>query len=156
MMKAIEILLKPRLQLLQLIDSLDLHLLNNVPAGFSNNIAWNLGHIVAAQQGVCYLRAGLQTHISTEMYELYKPGTKPEKFISQPEVDDFKALFTSTLNKLEQDYQDGIFSNYVPWTTRYGVAINNIDDAISFLPFHDGLHHGYILAQRRALLGKQL
>ncbi|MCC8410950.1 DinB family protein [Mucilaginibacter sp. UR6-1] len=156
MIKAIEILQKPRLQLLQLIDSIDIHLLNEVPAGFNNNIAWNLGHIVAAQQGVCYLRAGLQTHISTEMYELYKPGTKPEKFISQAELDDFRDLFTTTLEQLEQDYQNGIFSNYVPWTTRYGVNINNIDEAISFLPFHDGLHHGYILALRRALFGKQL
>lgn len=156
MIKAIEILQKPRLHLLQLIDSIDIHLLNEVPAGFNNNIAWNLGHIIAAQQGVCYLRAGLQTRISAEMYELYKPGTKPEKFISQAELDDFKTLFTSTLNQLEQDYNEGIFNNYVPWTTRYGVDINTIDEAISFLPFHDGLHHGYILALRRALFGKQL
>lgn len=156
MIKAIEILHKPRLQLLQLIESIDIHLLNEVPAGFNNNIAWNLGHIVAAQQGVCYLRAGLQTRISNEMFELYKPGTRPEKFISQAELDTFKELFTSTLDQLAQDYQDGIFDNYVPWTTRYGVSINNIDDAIAFLPFHDGLHHGYVLALRRALIGKQL
>ncbi|MCD8741445.1 DinB family protein [Mucilaginibacter roseus] len=156
MIKAIEILQKPRLQLLQLIESLDIHLLNEVPAGFNNNIAWNLGHIVAAQQGVCYLRAGLPMRISQDLYELYKPGSRPEKFISEAEIKEISGLLTTTLEQLEQDYTEGLFSNYTPWTTRYGVEINNIGDAISFLPFHDGLHHGYVLAQRRALFGRQL
>lgn len=151
MLKAIEILYKPRTFLINLLDTLTIEQLNTVPAGFNNNIVWNFAHMIAAQQGVCYLRAGLKTVIDEEMYLAYKPETKPEKFIDATQLEAIKQLAFTTLDQLEKDYNEGIFANYVPWTTRYGVGINNIDDAIKFLPFHDGLHTGYIMAQRRAL-----
>jgi hypothetical protein len=154
MLKAIEILYKPRTHMLTLLDTLTIEQLNTVPAGFNNNIVWNFAHMIAAQQGVCYLRAGLKTVIDEELYLAYKPETKPEKFVDEAQLEAIKQLAFTTLDQLEKDYNEGIFANYVPWTTRYGVGINNIDEAIQFLPFHDGLHVGYIMAQRRALLAK--
>lgn len=156
MLKGIEILQKPRIHLLKLIDDLDIHLLNEVPAGFNNNIVWNFAHMVAAQQGVCYLRAGAAMRIDQQLHAAYKPDTRPEKFVSEDELGQIKQLFLSTLELLEEDYHNQVFANYVPWTTRYGVSINNIDEAIAFLPFHDGLHIGYIMALRRALIGRQV
>ncbi|RZA00307.1 MAG: DinB family protein [Sphingobacteriaceae bacterium] len=153
MLKSIEIIQKPRLFLLNLLDTLTIEQLNKIPAGFNNNIIWNFAHMIAAQQGVCYLRAGLKTVIDAELYHAYKPETKPGKFVDADELEHFKKLSLSTLNQLEADYNDNLFANYVPWTTRYGVELANIDDAIKFLPFHDGLHTGYIMAQRRAVTG---
>ncbi|RCH54979.1 DinB family protein [Mucilaginibacter hurinus] len=151
MLKSIEIIQKPRVALFKLLDSLTIEQLNTVPAGFNNNIIWNFAHMVAAQQGVCYLRAGLKTIITQDLYLAYKPETKPEKYVDADEFDHIKQLSISTLEQLDADYSAGLFNQYVPWTTRYGVELRNIDDAISFLPFHDGLHTGYIMAQRRAL-----
>lgn len=152
MLKAIEILYKPRTNLVKLIEGLSIEQLNKVPSGFNNNIIWNFAHMIAAQQGVCYVRAGLKTVIDEKLYLAYKPDTKPETFVDAAEVDAIKQLAFTTLDKLEEDYNASIFDSYIPWTTRYGVDINNIDEAIKFLPFHDGLHTGYIMAQRRALL----
>ena len=59
-------------------------------------------------------------------------------------------MFT-TLDKLAEDYNNDAFANYKSWTTRYGVEINNIDDIINFLSFHDGLHTGYIMALKRCV-----
>lgn len=151
MLKAIEILYKPRVNLIKLIEGLSIEQLNEVPAGFNNNIIWNFAHMVAAQQGVCYVRAGLKTVIDESLYLAYKPDTKPQTFVDAAKLDEIKQLAFTTLDKLEEDYHAGIFVGYSPWTTRYGVDINNIDEAIKFLPFHDGLHTGYIMAQRRAL-----
>jgi hypothetical protein len=152
MTKSIEIIKKPRLALFELIKDLSIEQLNQVPPGFNNNIIWNLGHLVAAQQGICYRRAGVATIISEDFFNTYGPGSKPDRFISKAELDEIKEYFTSTLDQFVVDYNNNLFANYVAWTTRYGVDLNTIDDAFKFLPFHEGLHFGYVMAQRRALL----
>lgn len=152
MLKSIEIIQKPRIALFKLLDGLTIDQLNKIPAGFNNNIIWNFTHMIAAQQGVCYLRAGLKTVIDEQLYLAYKPDTKPEKFVDDAEFEKVKQLALTTLDQLEEDYNNNLFSNYVPWTTRYGVELATIDEAIKFLPFHDGLHTGYIMAQRRVVI----
>ena len=151
MQKIFELIRQPRQFLITLAEGLSLEQLNTVPTGFNNNIIWNLGHMVAAQQNVCYRRAGLTTmHVSEEYFDMYKSGSKPERPVTQAEVEEVKRLMVITIDQLERDYTEGnVFTDYQPWTTRYGGAINNIDDALSFLPFHEGLHVGYIMALKR-------
>ena len=150
MEKQFEIIRKTRNFLLSIVEGLSLEQVNKIPEGFNNNIAWNLGHVIAAQQGVCYLRAGLPMIIDGELFKKFKPESKPELPASPEEINQLKTLLFSTIDVLEEDYKTGKFSAYVPWTTRYGVQINTIEDAISFLSFHDGLHVGYTMALRRA------
>lgn len=151
MKKSVEIINKTRRYLLELTDTLSIEQLNKVPEGFNNNIIWNLGHLIAAQQGVCYMRAGAGLKVEESFFQDYKPGSRPERFISQEEAGEVKRLLISTLDQFEEDYQAGIFLNYTPWVTRYGVSIPDIDAAINFLPFHEGLHLGSILAQKRLI-----
>jgi hypothetical protein len=138
-----------RLFVLQLVSELTVDQLNKVPQEFNNNIIWNLGHLVAAQQGVCYLRAGLQTKIPEAFYRRFKPDTRPEGFIDAAGVEEIKNLLLSTLDQFEADYEANLFTGYKPWTTRYGAALTNIDEAVQFLLFHEGLHTGYIMGQKR-------
>ena len=42
----------------------------------------------------------------------------------------------------------GIFLKFKPWDKRYGMKLNSIDDAINFIPFHEG-HIGYIMALKK-------
>ena len=105
--------------------------------------------MVAAQQGVCYKRAGLETRVDDDFFQAYKPDTKPAGPISTNEFDKIKALLNTSLDQLEQDYKNGLFTNYPAWTTRYGVEITGIEEAIAFLPFHEGLHIGYIMSLRK-------
>jgi hypothetical protein len=151
MTKSIEILKKPRLHLLNFIKDLSIEQLNKIPTGFNNNIIWNLGHIVAAQQGICYRRAGVTPLVNEDYFKTYGGETRPERFIDAAELEVIKELFTSTIDQLAIDLKNNLFANYTPWTTRYGVDINNIDEAIKFLPFHEGLHSGYIWAMKRTI-----
>jgi len=57
-------------------------------------------------------------------------------------------LFT-TLEQLEADYDNGMIANYNPVVTRYDIELSSIDEAIAFLPFHEGLHIGYIMILRK-------
>jgi hypothetical protein len=145
MIREIENIKKTRAYLLNSINSLSVDELNEIPQGFNNNIIWNLGHMVAAQQGVCYLRRGAQLAVEEKYWLNYKPGSKPAEFIDAAEVQAIKDLLFTTLDRLSTDYGRNIFNNYSAWTTRYGTELGSIDDAIRFLPYHEGLHGGTIM-----------
>lgn len=149
MTKQIEIISKTRSFLLDQLKDLTTEQLNKVPEGFNNNIIWNLGHLIAAQQGVCYIKAGVAPRIDEEFINTFKSGTKPERTFSAAEIDNIKNLLFSTLDQLKEDYNHHIFGGYTAWTVRYGVEVTSIDDAITFLPFHEGLHSGCTTALKK-------
>lgn len=148
-MRAIDILRNPRKMVLDTLNDYTIEQVNKIPQGFNNNIVWNLGHMIASQQGICYKRAGLETIVSENFFNTYKSGSKPERFISQEEYNEVKELLFTTLDRLEEDYKSGIFNNYASVMTRYNVEVNNIDEALGFLPFHDGLHIGYVMSLKK-------
>jgi hypothetical protein len=149
MSKQIEIIRKTRSFLLENLKDLTTEQFNQIPEGFNNNIIWNLGHMIAAQQGVCYIRAGLAPHVSEDFINTYKSGSKPEKTVDAAEIENIKSLLFSTLDQLEADYANRIFGGYISWTTRYAVELTNIDDALNFIPFHEGLHSGCTTALKK-------
>ncbi|HEX2607187.1 MAG TPA: DinB family protein [Flavisolibacter sp.] len=151
MEKQFEIIRKTRQFLLNIISDLSAEQLNQVPTGFNNNIIWNVGHIIAAQQGVCYRRSGLPLLIQDSFFEQFKPETKPQGTIDATEIQAIKDLLFSTLDQLEADYKAGGFKNYISWTNRYGVTHDTIEDTINFLLFHEGLHMGYVMALKRCV-----
>jgi hypothetical protein len=154
MIKQIDNIKKIRVYLLDVVKDLSTEQLNEIPSRFNNNIIWNLGHLIAAQQGVCYLRAGLQPVVEEKFISPYLPGTKPGAFKDVYEVQLIKDQLLSSLNQLEIDYQDKAFTYYKSWSTRYGVLLPGIDDAINFLTYHEGLHAGSIMALKK-LVRKQ-
>ncbi len=142
---------KTRTWLVGLIEGLSMEELNKIPPGFNNNIIWNVAHLPAAQQNVCYVRAGLHPVIEEKYFIRYKPETKPEVPADENEVNDIKQLLFSSLDQLELDLQKNIFINYPSWKTRSGVEINNIEDGLKFLSFHEGIHTGYVMALKRII-----
>jgi hypothetical protein len=153
MKQQIESLRKTRAYLFALLEGLSNEQLNAIPEGFSNNIIWNVAHLIAAQQGICYRRAGLPLVVVDEaFFEAYKPGTRPKGTVTDEEIARIKALSAATIDRFEADYNQGTFANYTPWTTRYGVELSTIDDAMQFILYHEGTHTGYIMALKRMLV----
>ncbi|MGI4749603.1 MAG: DinB family protein [Janthinobacterium lividum] len=144
MTQQIENIKSVRKYLLNLITDLNPEQLNKIPDGFSNNIIWNLAHLTATQQRICYLHAGLKPVVQEQYITPFIPGTKPEGFIDAVEIKTIKSLFISAIDELESDYKKSFFVTYEEFTTRYGVTLGNVDDAINFLPYHEGYHTGVI------------
>ncbi len=144
MTQQIENIKNVRKYLLNLIADLNPEQLNKIPDGFSNNIIWNLAHLTATQQRICYLRCGLQPVAQKQYINPFIPGTKPESFIDTAEIETIKNLFISVIEELETDYKKSFFTTYEEVTVRYGVTLTNVDDAINFLPYHEGYHTGVI------------
>jgi hypothetical protein len=151
MQKQIELIKLTRSRFIQLVEGLDIEQLNEIPAGMSNNVAWNLGHIVAAQQGLCNGLSGVSLNVEPELIENYKKGTRPEGFISQQVVNQLKANLISNINDLEKGLDENAFANYQTYTTSYGNTLHNIEDAIRFVALHEALHLGYSMAIRKNL-----
>ncbi|PJJ79748.1 DinB family protein [Mucilaginibacter auburnensis] len=151
MNKGLDFIRKARLVQVNTIKELSIEQLNQIPKGFNNNIIWNMAHLIATQQIVCYRRAGVEPILDADFINAYAPGSKPEGPVKSEEIARIQELFFSTLDQFEQDLQAGLFNNYTAWTTRAGVDINTIDDVLAFLPYHEGIHMGYIQAQKRVL-----
>lgn len=134
---------------LKLIENYSLEQLNTIPQGFSNNLAWNLGHIIVAQQGLIYRLSGLPMYISDEMRNIYMNGTKPTCQTTQAEIDELKELLFSLIEKTKQDYADGKFKTYTEYTTGTGYHLANLQDAFEFNNYHEGLHYGLMMNIRK-------
>jgi len=123
--------------------------LNKIPEGFSNNLIWNIGHIIVTQQLLVYKLSGLPMMVSDEMVEKYKKGTKPEKDATQSEVDEIKSLLFVTIEKTNDDLQNNLFKEYQEYPTSTGFVLKNVEGAMSFNNFHEGLHLGIMMSLRK-------
>lgn len=137
--------------LLSITEGLTNEQLNRIPDGFNNNIIWNMAHLVATTESICYRRNGQLMHISQEFFDAYKPGSKPVGDCSQEAITGIKALLLSSIGQLEADYSIGKMQagSYETFVTRYGVTVADAGAAINFLPFHEGMHTGYIMALKK-------
>ncbi len=122
--------------------------LHAMPEGFDNNIAWNLGHILIVQQRLLYGRCSLPLSVSEEMIPLYLPGTSPTDWQTQPDAQELAEMLMPQQEQLEKDYAAGRFTErpFERYTTSTGVDISDIDGALIFNTYHEGLHHGAIQA----------
>lgn len=148
---AFEITVKNRNLLNHFLENFSLDELNKVPDGFTNNIIWNIAHTIVTQQLLVYKLSGLPMNVSDEMVAAYKKGSKTEKNVTQAEVDVIKNLLFSTLKKTEDDYNNKLFKTYNTYTVSTNSTLTNVEEAIAFNNFHEGIHLGYILALKRAL-----
>ena len=145
----IEIIRKTRSFLLGLVNDMSDDQLNKIPPGYKNNIVWNMGHLIASQQDFCYIRSNVPIVVDEGYIKLFKSDTKPEGIISSDAIDTIKKLLLPTIDRLESDYKQHMLTSFKPLKTRYGVALQTIDDAINYLVFHEGVHLGYIMALKK-------
>lgn len=147
-----EVFPNTRAALKKIIENYSLEDLNKIPEGFNNNIIWNIGHVLVTEQVLVYKLSGLQPMVSDDLIGKYRKDSKPQGDTSQAEVDEIKALLFSTIERTKKDYANNAFSGYNEYTvSTTGNTLKNVDDALNFVLFHEGMHMGYILALKRAI-----
>jgi hypothetical protein len=149
MKKHFEYLRVTRNNVLKLIENLDLAQLNKIPEGFNNNLAWNLGHIVATQQLLCYGLSSLPMELENDFISSYRKGSKPEGDISQADLDFMKNQMIVLADKVEDDYANGIFKEYKEYATSFNATLSSVEDAILFNNMHETMHLGFMIALKK-------
>ena len=118
----------------------------NIPDGFRNNIWWNIAHVVVTQQILIYKLSGLPMKISEELIDKFKKGAVPDGTATEEEIKTIKGFLFSTIEWTQEDYENGLFKDFNEYTTSVNVTLSNVEDAIAFNVYHEGLHMGSILA----------
>lgn len=140
-----------RNMVLKFLENHTLEQLNKIPEGFTNNLIWNIGHIVVTQQLLVYKLSGLPMMVSDELVEKYRKGTKPEQDASQAEVNEIRSLLFKTIEKTREDFDNDIFQNYTEYPTSTGFVLKSAYGAMTFNSFHEGIHIGMMMTIRKFL-----
>ncbi|MFD1628573.1 DinB family protein [Pseudopedobacter beijingensis] len=149
-------IIQTRQAFIQLVDSLSVAELNQIPEGFRNNIIWNFGHIVVSTQTLCYVRTGIKNDATEVKYnDDYKRDTKPSRYINAEEINELKSLAISTIESIREDYEQGVFKKVQSFATlTYKVEMTSFEEILTTTAGHDNIHLGYALAQKN-LIKKQ-
>ncbi|TXE08853.1 DinB family protein [Algoriphagus aquimarinus] len=131
---------------LKFLEHNSLEQLNKIPTGFNNNLIWNIGHVIVVQQRLVYGLSGLPLNVSEELFQKYKPGTKPESDETQETVELFQELLISPIDQTIADFESGKFQNYNEYTTSKGFHLASAADAITFNNYHEALHLGTMVS----------
>jgi hypothetical protein len=144
MKPVISTLLINRNNLLKQLEGLSEEQLYKIPNGFNNNIIWNFGHIIVAQQMLTYGIAGVTLQIPAALTDSFKKATSPASWSNPFNIEELKALAISTIEQFDKDLDTDLFANYKPYLTSSGLTLHNIDDAIFYSHMHEGYHTGVI------------
>ncbi|MFX0556266.1 DinB family protein [Maribacter sp. CXY002] len=147
-----EFTLQNRKNLSTLLESTSKEDLLKIPEGYRNNIWWNIAHVVVTQQVLLYKLSGLPMRVPEELINKFKKDTVPDGTAKDEEIKMIADLLVVTVIWAKEDYEAGLFKNYMEYTTSAKVTLKNVEDAIAFNLFHEGLHLGSILALRKKLL----
>lgn len=144
-----EFTLQHRKNLHQILTNTPKQQLLHVPEGFRNNIWWNIAHVVVTQQILAYGLSGLDMRVPDTLVAAYKKGTEPPETVSDADMALVEKLLVDTIEWTQADYARGLFTNFNAYTTSAKITLTNIEDALSFNLFHEGLHLGSVLALRK-------
>jgi len=140
-----------RTSLLKILEKLTPKELCFIPKGFSNNIIWNLVHILVTEQLLTYKLSGLPLNIDENFVRLFGKGSLPLISISQEDINEIKEKLITANKQTKIDYDKGLFKNFSPYETSTGIVLNSVDDALQFNAFHEGIHLGIILSIKKLL-----
>ena len=140
-----------RTRFVDLTKQLTLSQLNSQAPSYSNSIGWNYAHVIATQQLLTYGLHQMPFSLPEEFINTYRKGTKPQKDISQAEINTIHIYAIESIDRLEQDINAQKFIAFNSYQTSYGVSLNTFEDALAFLPIHEALHLGMCLARKKTI-----
>jgi len=133
------------------LDNYSLEQLNTIPPGMSNNLIWNIGHVIVSQQKLVYALSGLPMHILDSLFEKYQNGSRPDGKTTQTEVDEIKKLLSEMVEKTKSDFEAGVFKEFHPYQTKTGFHLGTWKEAMEFNNYHEGIHLGIMLQIKKFL-----
>ena len=134
---------------LKFLENYSLEQLNTIPQGMSNNLIWNMGHVVKKKKKLVYALSGLPMHISDSLFEKYQNGSRPDGKTTQAEVDEIKKLLLEMIEKTKSDFEARIFKEFHSYQTKTGFHLGTLKEAVEFNNYHEGIHLGIMMSIKK-------
>ena len=80
------------------------------------------------------------------MITKYGKGSIATVDVAASDIQYVKDHLLKAIEETQSDYNNGLFKDFKPYMTSTGIELKNIEDAISFNSFHDGIHVGIVLS----------
>ena len=151
MKKLLDITLQNRKALYKYLTEIPREQLLKIPQGFNNNIWWNIAHVVVTQQLLVYKLSNLQMRVGDDLVDKFKKGTKPDGTATDEEIKIIANYLISTVEWTRQDLENGLFREFDEYTSSANVTLTNVEDALAFNVFHEGIHLGAIWALQKVV-----
>lgn len=138
---------------LTMINHLKEEQIDIVPDGFNNNIRWNIGHILVAQDYLLYGRDQAANIVKPGYVELFNQGTKPADWTGEvPSLATLAADLEAQMSRIEKDFGHRWDEKLPkPFILRPGTEMTTYGEVMIFTLYHEGWHVGYIQSLKRAM-----
>lgn len=149
---ALNVINSIRQKAISLAKELSADQLNKIPAGFNNNIAWNLGHLIVSGYSLLFRTSGVQKDYTIPFIEKYGKGSAPITPTTPGELAELENLSNQFIPIISEGIKAGIFKNIQPFTTQtFGAPVNTIIELVTTIALHDVLHFEVMRNYKRIL-----
>lgn len=124
-----------------------------IPVGFNNSLRWNLGHILAAQEGIMFYFGKNETgFLPTSVLDAFKTGTSPKDWQTTPlTLKEIRELLIEQKERIRVTFA-GEFKQPVANVFAFqDKKLTTIGDLFVFTLWHEGLHQGVIQSMQRII-----
>ncbi len=113
-----------------------------VPDGISNNILWNLGHILYYEAVFLYGNSGQPLPVPDSYETFFKAGSSPADWTETPDVAEVVERYKTQAGQSASDFAAGKFDAFKPMKINDQVTLDSLEEALTFHVFHEGVHVG--------------
>ncbi|UOQ95663.1 DinB family protein [Halobacillus shinanisalinarum] len=119
-----------------------------IPAGFNNNIQWNLGHVYLDQYMWIQAITRESTNVPEEFNSWFGFGTNPADFDDNtPSFEKLKKLLSEQPREIQNTYSDKLELEFPP--TEMGM--HTIEQVLVRTIFHEGMHIQTLLDLKKCM-----
>ncbi|MBO9593419.1 MAG: DinB family protein [Niabella sp.] len=130
-----------RKKAIALIKETPTEVLNQIPAGFNNNIIWNFGHLVVSGYGLVFRVTQADPGFIIPLQDAYKKGSKPAAPATREEIEELIELSNTFTLAVKEALDANRFQEISTYTTdTFGVPVTTIEEMLTTVAAHDTLH----------------
>lgn len=123
----------------------------SIPAGFKNNVLWNLGHVPTVLTTLVCKPAEMEPVVPKPYETLFKNGSSPADWTQAPDVSEVIEVFKSSVPKVCDALKAGALDHFVAFDLFPGYTIGSVEHALAFHAFHSGIHLGMVNSMKKFL-----
>lgn len=145
-----------RSQTLEAMEGVTEELADRIPAGFRNNLRWQLGHVYTVTEKLAFAQSKLPMHLPEGFMERFPYGTSPLDNIANsfpvPTLPQLGSLLKEQPERIRAALPSSRLNENVPTIiTSTGLGLLTLEQSLRYNMYHEGLHFGIILVYKRLL-----